>query len=384
MKASLLASTLFAAGALTLTAGVAFADPLPAPSFAGPLAPNPNPVSVDAGPLGKVSVGGALSGLGLAQDHPVPGDQDSTADLSNGQIWIEKTDGPVQFYVQAGAYSLPALGSAYIKSTDATTGFYGAVPVAFLKFAPNSEFSVQVGKLPTLIGAESTFTFQNMNLARGLLWNQEPAVSRGVQANWAKGPVSLSVSVNDGFYSNKYNWVSGSLAYTLNPADTVTLIGSGNTGTTNKSTLATPLVQNNSQIWNLIWTHSKGAWTVTPYLQYTHAPASTPLGIAHEASTTGGALLVKYAFNPTFSLAGRGEYIGSTGSLASGAPSLLYGPGSRAWSLTLTPTWQFKTFFVRGEASYVKADHVTPGFAFGASGTATSQSRAMIETGLLF
>jgi len=28
-------------------------------------------------------------------------------------------------------------------------------------------------KLPTLIGAEYTFTFENMNIERGLLWNQE-------------------------------------------------------------------------------------------------------------------------------------------------------------------------------------------------------------------
>ncbi len=61
------------------------------------------------------------------------------------------------------------------------------------------------GKLPTLIGAEYTFTFENMNIERGLLWNQENAVNRGVQANFTSGPVAVSVSWNDGFYPNRYN-----------------------------------------------------------------------------------------------------------------------------------------------------------------------------------
>jgi hypothetical protein len=262
--------------------------------------------------------------------------------------------------------------------------FYGVVPVAWVKLAPTSEFSIQVGKLPTLIGAESTFTFQNMNIARGLLWNQEPAISRGLQANYSKGPISVSVSVNDGFYSNRYNGVVGALTYTVDKADTVEFIGSGNTGHTNVSTLATPFFQNNSQIYDLIWTHTKGSWVVQPYFQYTIVPKNASLGIPHDATTVGGAVLAKYSFTPKFNLAGRAEYISSTGSLAEGAPSLLYGPGSNAWSLTLTPTYQCKTFYVRADLAYVGLGSTTPGFAFGQLGTKTSQTRGLIETGFLF
>jgi hypothetical protein len=53
-------------------------------------------------------------------------------------------------------------------------------------------------------------------------------------------------------------------------------------------------------------------------------------------------------------------------------------------SLTLTPTWQFKTFFIRGEASYTKLDDAAPGAGFGSAGTADSQTRLMVETGVLF
>lgn len=375
----------FIAGTVVAAAaGAANADPLATPGMTGPLSANTNPTSIDAGPLGEVYVTGAVSGLVLSQDHPAPGDHESLADMSNGQVFIQKTDGPIQFFIQAGGYSLPSLGAAYLKSTDATKATYGVLPQAFIKFAPSANFNIMIGKLPTLIGAEYTFTFENMNINRGVLWNQENAVNRGVQANYAKGPLSVSVSWNDGFYSNRYNWASGLVSYAVSPHDTVAAVAMGNLGHTKKSTFATPLLQNNSQIYNLIWVHNSGPWTITPYLQYTRVPASTELAITKGASTLGGALFAKYAFTPEFSLAGRAEYISSSGSATNGAPSLLYGPGSKAWSLTLTPTYQNKIFFVRGELAYVKASDTTPGFALGPTFDDTSQTRAMIEAGILF
>ena len=205
-----------------------------------------------------------------------------------------------------------------------------------------------------------------------------------MQANYAQGPIAVSLSVNDGFYANRYSWVTGSLAYTLDKNNSLSLIAGGNTRQTTRSSLAVPLLQNNSQIVNVIYTHLAGPWTLTPYLQYTRVPASSALGIVHAASTTGVAVLANYAFNAHFSLASRAEYIGSTGSVANGAPSLLYGPGSQAWSLTLTPTYQNKLLFVRGELSYVKASGTTPGFALGRNFDSTSQSRVMLEAGILF
>ncbi|HEX4710150.1 outer membrane beta-barrel protein, partial [Phenylobacterium sp.] len=98
------------------------------------------------------------------------------------------------------------------------------------------------------------------------------------------------------------------------------------------------------------------------------------------SSTIGGAVLVKYSFTPKFNLAGRAEYISSSGSEV----SLLYGPNSKAWSLTLTPTFQLKTYFVRGELSYTKLDSAAPGAGFGTSGNKSDQTRAMVETGFLF
>ena len=376
--------TIGLAGAAALALGLgaataAHADALSSPAMTPPLAANPDPASFDAGALGKVYLSGQLTGVGLWQDNSIPGDKDSRADLSNAQLEIQKTDGVFQFYVQGGAYSLPSLGTPYIKADKLPDLTYKWVPLAYVKIQPSANFSIMAGKLPTLIGAEYTFTFQNMNIARGLLWNQEPAISRGVQANITNGPWAVSLSVNDGYYSNRFTTGSALVAYTVGKQDTVAFAGSVQFKKTAKTGFATPLVQDNGDIFNLIWTHTEGAWQVIPYLQYMHVSAKPSIGIADSGSHWGGAVLAKYSFSPTFSLAGRAEYIAS-----SGGTNMLYGPGSRAWSLTLTPTWQLKTFFIRGEVSYTGLDKAAPGAGFGADGSKDSQTRAMVEAGVLF
>ena len=377
-------SAVVVGAAVSCVAFAANADPLPAPSFGAPLSANANPISLDAGPLGKIAVGGAITGMVLGQDHRAAGDRSWQADLTNAQGWIEKTDGPVQFFAEVGAYSFPALGVPYLPAAEATDANFGALPVGYLKLVPDSHFNVIVGQLPTLIGAEAGFTFQNTNINRGLLWNQEPVVSRGVQANFSQGPLSMSLSLNDGFYSNRYNWVSGSLAYTVTPADTVTIVGGGNLGQTARTSFTTPLLQNNSAIYNLIYSHSAGPLMVTPYLQYTTVASHPDIGITRSASTWAGAVLAKYSLSPKWSLAGRAEYLQSSGSTADGDPNLLYGAGSKAWSLTVTPTFQQGIYFVRGEVAYTQLIDAAPGAALGSAGLDKSQVRGAIETGILF
>ena len=89
-------------------------------------------------------------------------------------------------------------------------------------------------------------------------------------------------------------------------------------------------------------------------------------------------------FKRGFSLAGRGEYITSTGSVADQAVNLMYGPCSAAWSATLTPTFQRGGFFVRGDLSFVRANNFTPGDAFGLTGMNPNQPRAVAEIGFIF
>ncbi|MGH9355193.1 MAG: outer membrane beta-barrel protein, partial [Terriglobia bacterium] len=309
------------------------AQPLPMPSTAGPVQ-TAVPRTFDAGPFGRLDVTGILSGMGLVQGNWVTGDRSTHWDLSNGQIFIQKTTGWWQFYLQAGAYNLPALGAPFLSTINTVSDFYGPFPQGYLKLAPKGNFSVEIGALPTLIGAEYTFTFENMNIERGLLWNQENAVNRGVQINDSIGHLSGSISWNDGFYSNRYTWLLGSLSYSINAANTLAFVGGGNLGHTAFTTVATP-VQNNSDMYNLIYTYSHESWTIQPYFQYTTVPTDAKIGVLHGAATRGVALLLNYNFKHNLSLAGRAEYISSTGSVSNGAVNLMYGPGSGAWSVTL-------------------------------------------------
>jgi hypothetical protein len=375
------------------TGTAAWADPVGAPSFSGPLAPNAKPLTVDAGPFGEVTVTGQVSGIAMAQSHVTNAagtvTSDTMADLSNAQIEIQTTSGPLQLYVQAGTYALPSLGTPYLRSGKALDQLYGPVPVAYAKAVISPDLSISAGLLPTMVGAESTFTFQNMNIERGLLWNQEPAISRGAQINYTHGKLSAAVSLNDGYYSGKFNWVSGMLSYAIDSSNSITLIGAGSLSRSRHASFATPVAQNNGSIFNIIYTYNSGPLTLTPYLQYNRVDRDDALGISRSAETYGGALLAKYTISNSFSLAARGEYLKSSGQGCGIDPdctqtNLLYGPHSDAWSLTFTPTYQKGIFFARAEASYTRIGNLAPGSGFGQDFNERDQARVLLETGFLF
>lgn len=396
-----LLATTATAGAL-LTAGAAFAEdapapsPMPYPSITAPMAANPHPASFDAGPLGNITVDGVISGGGFYQSNATSwsGQKDGYGDIGNAQVIINKSDGPIQFYIQAGAYSVASLGAGFTQSNVFTPNTFGYVPQGFLKIVPNSSFSVEVGALPTLIGAEYTFSFQNMNIERGLLWNQEPAVSKGVQVNFSHGPIAISAAYTDGYYSDTYSAISGLITYTFKNSDTLAFAAEGNVATNRRASFVTPIEQNNGDIFNLIYTHTSGPWTITPYLQYNNAPRTS---YTAAGDVYGGAILTKYNFTPEISLSGRVEYEKS-----SGAANLLgYGVNSSAWSLTVTPMYQKGIFFIRGEVSYTGVSgyqhsvfvplappfapgFTIPGAGFGSIGNASSQVRVMGEAGVMF
>ncbi len=330
--------------------------PTALPAITGPLQGPPAAI-FDAGPFGgKIAVNGILTGLGMWQGNHVPGDEPTQAALSNGQIFISKT--------------------------ETLTNFCGPVPQAFLKLQAGKNTSFQIGALPTLIGAEYTYSFENMNIERGILWNQENAVNRGIQVNQTMGKFTASLSWNDGFYSNRYTWLWGSLAYANGP-HALSFVAGGNLGQTKFQTLATP-VQNNGSIYNIIYTYSKGHWIIQPYFQYTDVPTNAKIGVVKGASTKGGAILLNYAFKHGFSLPVRWEYITSSGSAAQQAVNLMFGPGSAGTAVTLTPTFQYGGFFFRGDLSWVHASSYTPGSVFGPTGMNQDQPRAVAEIGFIF
>jgi hypothetical protein len=348
----------------------------------GALTTNPKPFNFDVPVLGTLYVTGAATGLLGTQSHTTPGTSSSFADVSNAEIVVQKVDGVFQFLVQAGLYSQGTLGVPYTRASTYTDNVFGPVPQAWIKIAPTANFSVQGGILPTIIGAEGAYTFQNQNIDRGMLWGQENVMTRGVQANLALGKLSLSLQFTDGFFSGKMNWLSGIATYAVDSKNSIAFVAGGPLNTTYRSSGATPPVFNNSTIYNIIYTYTNGPVFIQPYLQYTRVAALPLLG-SGRAETYSGAMLARYTFNEHWSLPVRFEYIDSKAKDLN-APSLLYGAGSNAFSFTVTPTYVWKQFFARAEFSVVSASDITPGFAFGASGNDKSQVRGKFEFGVTF
>ena len=359
--------------------------PAPLSTFVltGPLQWLP-PATFDAGPLGKLSVNGIVTGFAQFQNNSVPGDDKAQATLSNGEIFIQKADGKLQYYIQAGVYTMPTLSVPFVNAQNTVNNFYGPVPVAYLKLPVGKTTQFLIGSLPTLMGAESTFTYQNFNIERGIVWNQENAINRGIQINQTMGKyLSGSISWNDGYYSNRYSWLSGSLTLTKGPHSLV-YDGMGNLGQTAYQTAATP-VQNNGYMHAVIYTYTKGPWIISPYFQYGKLPTNAKVGVPTGTSATGGALNVSYAFKKGFSLPARVEYLTSSGNATDESVNLLgFGAGSAGTTFTATPTYQKGGMYVRGDLAWVHAMNYTPGAVFGKTGMDADQFRGVLEFGFIF
>ena len=334
--------------------------------------------------MGKLSVNGIITGFAQFQNNSVPGDASAQATLSNGQIFIQKADGSFQYYIQAGAYALPTLSVPFVNAANTTNNLYGPVPVAFAKLLAGKTTQFEIGSLPTLMGAESTFTYQNFNIERGIIWNQENAINRGIQINQTLGKyLAASLSWSDGYYSNRYNFLSGSLTFTKGP-HVLVYDGNGNLGKTIFQTAVTPL-QNNGQMHAVIYTYTKGPWIVSPYFQYGSVPVVKQVGVLKSTSATGGAINVSYAFKSGFSFPVRWEYLTSSGSATDGSANLLgFGSGSAGTTFTATPTYQKGGTFLRADLAWVDALNSTKGDVFGATGTDTNQFRVALEFGFIF
>ena len=343
----------------------------------------------DLDQLGKWAVSPILSGMGFRQSNPLAG----AVDFSNAQLLIHKNEGSFQFFVQTGLYSVPVLGKTYVRSISESVGTYGYIPQAYATYIHDEQWSISAGKLPSMGGYESTFTYQNLNIQRGLLWDQTSSVSYGAQLNYSKDDLSIAFTWNDGYYSNKMNWLGTAIAYQLNAKQNIGFSWVGSTSGNSQDTPTTPLLQNNSQIINLLYSYSGDRWYFAPYLQMTIIPANTAIGITSEYKTYGAVLLANYRFSgfesegyqhPKISLPVRLEYIAEKGGSVGSSQTILYGPNSSAASLTVTPTIQYDKYFARLEGSIVRIDNPQLGLGFGQADSKKSQFRLMLEAGILY
>ena len=345
--------------------------------------------SANLGSLGQWSVSSVVTAIGFKQTNPVS----DGMDFGNAQFLIQKNEGMLQFFIQTGLYSVPVLGKNYTRSLSEAVNTYGYIPQAYATYVHDQNWSISAGKLPAMGGYESTFTYQNLNIQRGLLWDQTSSVSYGTQVNYSKDSLTLALTWNDGYYSNKFNWVGGSASYQLDKKQNIGFSWVGSTSGNSQTTANTPILQNNSQILNALYSYSSDKWYFAPYLQMTIIPVNGAIGITSEYKTYGAAILASYRFagyesegfgHAKASLPVRLEYIAERGGVYGSSQSMLYGPDSSAISITITPTIQYDQYFARAEGSVVRINNPEPGLGFGSSDSKRSQFRLMLEVGLLY
>ncbi|MBV8668310.1 MAG: outer membrane beta-barrel protein [Candidatus Eremiobacteraeota bacterium] len=366
----------------------------PAPAASASPSPSPMPTSTSLA-LGPLSVDGVFSAFSLftsgvnatgALDTPTGIDVNNRTDISNAFLIVNKESGTFRYGFAAGAYNIPVVGFALNKTTQdgANTSLYGALPSVYVEFAPNNSFNLQAGKLATMTGQESTYTYEDINIQRGIIWNMEPAVSRGVRGTLTGSKFNGALEVNDGFYSGNRIGFEGQITNTPSSSTTfeiVFMVANASAPPNATASIA------NKQLLDPMLTYTTGKWTFSPYLLWVNSPKSAALGYINDEHAFGAVFMSTYALSSMWSLPLRVEYgrNGSSQSDTSANANLLgYGPGSGAWTYTLTPTYRRGIFFARAEASDVNVQGFTPGLAFSPSGMQTNQFRSGLEAGVQF
>ncbi len=202
-----------------------------APSPAPSARPSPVP-SPTASPI--ASIGGGLTIYAFhtggtnrsgALDTKTGADLQNRADLSNLLLNLSAGVGKLRATATVGEYSLLTVGQAINPDTQAGANerLYSALPVAVLTYTFNSRWSVAAGKFAALLGQESPFAFENVNVQRGLGWSMEPTISRGVQLSYTNAPWTVTVQENDAYYSGHNRAFESLIAWSPNANTTMQL-----------------------------------------------------------------------------------------------------------------------------------------------------------------
>ncbi|MBV9737188.1 MAG: outer membrane beta-barrel protein [Candidatus Eremiobacteraeota bacterium] len=366
----------------------------PSPSPTAPTAPSPSP-SPSPTPTPPLILGGSFTIFGFhtngvnntgALDTRAGADRAGRSDISDLLLNLSAGDARFRVTASAGVYNLLTVGTAINPTSQAAanTLLYSQLPVAAAQYNFNSHFSLAAGKFASLLGQESPFTYQNINVQRGLAWAIEPTISRGVRAIYTNGPWSATVEANDAYYSGRNRAIEWLLGYAPNANTNIQFAGI--VPGVNVGSNPTVTVGNKAE-YDLMLTQQVGKLQLLPYILWVHSPASAPLGYMRDENATAAVLMGTYTWSSPFSLAFRWESVwnnSSTGDTSGNADLVGYGPGSSARSITLTPTYHFAGYGVlRLEYSHVWISSFTPGLGFEIGGTGGNQDRFGFELGVV-
>lgn len=329
--------------------------------------PSPTPIPA-ASPSPPVTVGADFTLFGF---NTTP-NSNFEAEISNALINVTATAAKLRANATVGQYSFPGIGFPILPANAAgsNTELYSPLPVASVQYAFDSHFNVGAGKYATLLGQESDFTYQNLNVQRGIGWIVEPTISRGVQAAYTSGPWSVTAQYNDAYYGGYQRAVEGLIGWSPSSATNLQfafIIPGANVAPNPTTTVG------NKQEYDLMFTRQIGKLQLLPYFLWVTSPASSILGYTSSEDAYAGVLLANWAFNSELNVPIRYEYTANASSASATSPNadlVGFGVGSRAQTLTLTPTYRF------GNSGVLRLEYST---VWGS----TSQQRVGFEFGVM-
>jgi hypothetical protein len=295
------------------------------------------------------------------------------ADVSNGLLNFTVDAGQLHANATVGTYAFPALGFPFADNNApaANLNLYSPLPVAAVSYVFNAHVTVAAGKFPALLGQESPFTYQNLNVQRGIGWAMEPTISRGVQVAYANGPWTATAQENDAYYSGSNRAFEWLLAWS--PSSNATVQFAAIIPGSNVPGNVTTVVGNKSE-YDLMYMRRIGKLQLLPYFLWVQSPASSALGYTNSENAYAAVLLGTWNFSPQWSLAFRYEDARNNSPSSDTSPNadlVGFGPGSNADSQTITPAYHFGN----GGVLRLEYSHV--------SATGLDQSRYGFEVGVM-
>jgi len=199
-----------------------------------------------------------------------------------------------------------------------------------------SFISIKAGRILTNIGGEAPYTWQNINIQRGLVWNGEPVFYNGVRVSAELGMFNVYVGANDRDTSDGKMAFEGGIGADLPFKTSVSF----------NVLIPDKKDDNPTKVYNLTFTNEMFEMApITFYVDYLDTPKQ-----GQDSQSVGAALLVDLKFTKQISVGTRVEYVNND----SDGDNYGIGEANHAWTFTITPKYQFnKYLYVRGEASYV-------------------------------
>jgi Putative beta-barrel porin-2, OmpL-like. bbp2 len=378
----------------------------------------PQAVEFDGGPLGPLEFSAAGDGYfflqsGTSSDphNSIAGSKAVGAEINAWMTELHKSTGLVQFTIQLGEYQDINLGTNKPSEVNGDRFTTGPLRSAFVSLVPTDNFKLSVGQVPSLVGYESVYPWNNPSALRTVLNVGQNSNSRGVEADYTQGPFSGSVVFGDGYDTGVWNHIQFLATDKIDDNNSVSVYGIVPLGTTGPNTFAYgeggqpeggadgnggqgELAVVNSNMLGAWYTWKIGQLSLTPEVQYQWTTPLTKYAnevsgglsddIPKETGNFGAALFGNYKFGDSpYSLAGWAEYATSHGSAAQDA--WFVAPDAELAGFAIAPGYQYKQLFTRLNIGYVHLLNAgTPAAGFGDQGMGKNQVVTTLEFAVVY